>query len=425
MPTLVATAAFGLEAVVSRELKALGYDDQTVVDGRVVFEADDAAICRTNLWLRTADRVLLRLADFHVESFDELFETVKAIRWSDLMPVDAAFPVKGRSVKSQLSSVPACQSVVKKAIVESLKKVYQRHHFEETGPEYIVEVSILRNRATITLDTTGAGLHKRGYRTMTGAAPLRETIAAGLLQLTHWNRERPFLDPLCGTGTIPIEAALIGRNMAPGLSRDFVAERWTFPGVAAWKQARGEARDAIKPSFERPLLATDHDHRALRHARKHARQAGVENEIHFQQSELIDLQSSREFGVIVCNPPYGERIGGREEVEALYRVMGTKFAPLETWSKYVLTSSRYFEKHFGTKAERRRKLYNGRIECTFYQYPGPRPPRVADPATNDDVCDSQPVVTCRSEPSDPDEATLDIRDDKASSDGQLDASVDQ
>jgi len=372
---LIATSAFGLEAIVSRELKALGYTDQTVLDGRVVFRGDERAICRANLWLRSADRVLVQIGEFPADDFGVLFDETEALPWSDWLTADAAFPVKGKSIRSQLHSVPDCQKLVKKAIVEHLKQHHQTDWFEETGPEFPVEVSILKDRASITIDTSGVGLHKRGYRKLVGNAPLRETLAAALIQLSFWNSDRPFIDPLCGTGTIPIEAALIGRNLAPGLNREFLAESWPRVPKQLWDEARTEARDLATDSLETVLVATDFDEEALSMARYHAKLAGVESDIHFQQKSMANFTTQRKYGCIITNPPYGERLGEQEEAEKLYDEMRVAFSELETWSFYVLTSHPSFENFFRKQATRRRKLYNGRIECTYYQYAGPRPPR--------------------------------------------------
>lgn len=371
---LIATAAFGLEAVVSRELTELGYTEQIVEDGRVSFLGDELAICRTNLWLRSADRVLLRVGTFPAHDFDQLFERTRSIRWSDWLPADAKFPVEGKSVRSILHHTPSIQKACKKAIVESLKPVYQRHWFQESGVEYPIEVALLRDTATLTIDTSGAGLHKRGYRKLTGVAPLRETTAAALILLSYWNPNRPFLDPFCGTGTIPIETALIGRNRAPGLERTFLSEEWPQIPRELWKQAREEARDKLrnKPAF--PLLASDIDSGAIRQAEQHAQAAGVAGDIQFRKLDVLELKSSLEYGVLICNPPYGERMGDAESAEAIYDDMADAFAALPTWSIYVLTSHPGFEHFFRRRADRRRKLYNGRIECTYYQYQGPKPP---------------------------------------------------
>ena len=372
---LIATATFGLENVVARELKQLGYDNCTVSDGRVVFAGDETDIARCNLWLRSADRVLIRVGEFPAPDFGTLFDQTTALPWADLLPVDAKFPVKGRSVRSQLHAVPKIQGVTKKAIVESLKKKYNRFRFDESGAEFPIEVSLLKDTATLTIDTTGPGLHKRGYRRIVGAAPLRETMAAGLIQLSYWNPDRPLIDPFCGSGTIPIEAALIGRNIAPGLQRSFAAEDFRWFDRRIWKEARTEARDLRKRDLPAPITASDHDPAAVRLARRGATDAGVGGSIRFSCQEVSELKSALEYGCLITNPPYGERLGDNSEVEAVYRVMGQTFAALPTWSVYVLTSYKGFEKHFGRRADRRRKLYNGRLECQYYQYHGPRPPR--------------------------------------------------
>ena len=372
---LIATTAFGLEAVVARELQSLGYAEQRVEDGRVRFTADVAAVCRTNIRLRAASRVLLSVAEFEARDFGELFDRTRDVPWEEWIAVDAAFPVRGRSVRSQLHSVPDCQSIVKKAVVERLKSVYRRDWFDETGPAYGIEVSLLNDRATLTLDTSGEALHRRGYRTLVGAAPLRETLAAALILLSYWNRERPLVDPFCGSGTIPIEAALIGRNIAPGLNRAFAAERWPQFSTTHWDAARQEARDLVQPALPIKIIGNDADERVLSIARQHAVAAGVADDIHFQQKPVAEFSSARKYGCIITNPPYGERIGEQREVEALYRAMGRVFATLDTWSIYVLTSHPQFERLYGRRADRRRKLYNSNIACTYYQFYGPKPPK--------------------------------------------------
>ena len=372
---LIATAAFGLEAVVARELSALGYSDQIVEDGRVRFQGDRSAIARCNLWLRSADRLLLRIGEFEASDFGELFDRTTELPWENWLTVDAEFPVRGRSVKSQLRSVPNCQRIVKKAIVERLKKRHARSWFDETGPTYSIEVSLLKNRATLTIDTSGAGLHKRGYRKYVGAAPLKETLAAALVQLSYWDESRQLVDPCCGTGTILIEAALIGRNVAPGLGRTFAAESWPQLPTNVWRTARTEARDTTRRPLEFRSIGTDVDHRPLALARQHAASAGVDDVIHFQQQPLDQFTTSRKYGCVISNPPYGERMGGQSTVARLYRDMGRLFAPLDTWSIYVLTAAAEFERLYGRRADRRRKLYNARIPCTYYQFNGPRPPR--------------------------------------------------
>jgi putative N6-adenine-specific DNA methylase len=371
---LIATAAFGLEAVVSRELEALGYREQTVEDGRVTFIGDELAICRANLWLRSADRVLLKMGSFPARDFGALFDQATALPWSEWLPADAKFPVSGKSIRSQLHHVPAVQSVIKKAVVENLKKAYQRHWFQENGVEYPIEVALLRDLVTLTIDTSGEGLHRRGYRRLVGQAPLRETTAAALVLLSYWNADRPFLDPFCGSGTIPIEAALIARNKAPGFDRNFLAENWAQIPREAWKQAREEARALLKgkPAFQ--LQASDIDPEGIKLSEIHARNAGVMGDIQFRTMDVLELKTTREYGCVICNPPYGERMGDYDSASAIYDDMADAFAPLKTWSIYVMTGHPAFERYFRRVADRRRKLYNGRIECTYYQYFGPRPP---------------------------------------------------
>lgn len=371
---LIATAAFGLEAVVSRELQKLGYNEQRVEDGRVTFFGDELAICRCNLWLRSADRLLVKIGSFPAYDFGELFEGVKQLPWHEWLPVDAKFPVAGKCVRSQLHNEPSLQSMTKKAIVESLKQTYQRHWFQESGTEYQIDVSVLKDEALLAIDTTGPGLHKRGYRVTAGAAPLRETTAAALILLSYWNRGRPFLDPFCGSGTIAIEAALIGRNRAPGLNRSFASENWPQLPRELWKLAREEARDLLlgKPEFS--LSASDIDPKVLRQAQANAIDAGVGSDIEFRVMDVLELKTNLEYGVIITNPPYGERLGDDESAKAIYDDMADAFEPLTNWSIYVLTSYPRFQHFFRRQANRRRKLYNGRIECQFYQYIGPRPP---------------------------------------------------
>ncbi|MBM7615961.1 THUMP domain-containing class I SAM-dependent RNA methyltransferase [Alkaliphilus hydrothermalis] len=372
---LIATAAFGLEAVVAREIKDLGYEDVQVDNGKVTFTADLMGICKSNLWLRTADRVLLKVGEFKARTFDELFEKTKALPWGDWIPEDGEFPVDGKSIRSQLASVPDCQAIVKKAVVEKMKLKYKRDWFEETQGRYRIEVALLNDIATLTIDTSGAGLHKRGYRTLSNKAPLKETLAAALIMLSYWNPDRVLIDPFCGSGTIPIEAAMIGKNIAPGMNRSFSAEEWPVIPKEFWRDARKETHDLAE--WDRPLriYGSDADGEVLKLARYHIEEAMLEDEIHVQKLPVQELASRFEYGCIVCNPPYGERLGEREEVEKLYRDMGKVFGKMDTWSHYIITSNPEFENLYGKKADRRRKLYNGRIECTYYQYYGPRPPR--------------------------------------------------
>lgn len=372
---LVATATFGLEAVVARELKQLGYEDIKTENGRLYFTADLDAIARCNLWLRSSDRVLICLGQFPAASFEELFEGTRALPWPDWLPANANFPVEGKSIKSKLFSVPDCQAIVKKAIVEKMKSVYPVKWFPEDGPRYTIEVALLNDIATLTIDTSGAGLHKRGYRQLSSQAPLKETLAAALVSLSFWNPERVLADPFCGSGTIPIEAALIGLNQAPGLNRQFTAETWPALNKQLWQEARAEARDLLRRDVKLQIRGTDIDNQVLNLARYHAREAGVQEHIHWQQMPVSQLSSSYSYGCIVCNPPYGQRLEDMQAVKGLYKEMGQVFSGLLTWSYYVLTSHQDFEHWFGRTADRRRKLFNGRLECQYYQYYGPRPPR--------------------------------------------------
>lgn len=372
---LIATSAFGLESLVARELRGLGYEPEILENGRILFRGNVSAVVEANLWLRCADRVLIRLGTFEAKDFGQLFDQTYALPWEAWIGPDAAFPVNGRSLKSQLSSVPACQKIVKKAIVEKLKAAHATDTLPETGPKYTVEVALLKDVATLTLDTTGPSLHKRGYRTLTGRAQLKETLAAALVMLSIWRPEQSLVDPFCGTGTIPIEAALIGRNIAPGLRRSFDAEAWPNIPQEIWEPARAHARQVVRPGLPQRIIGTDIDEEALSLARYHAEQAGVAEDIHFQQKDFADLSSKREYGCVIANPPYGERIGEQHEVEALYALMPQVLRRLKTWSHYILTAYPNFEQLVGQKADRRRKLYNARIECTYYQFYGPKPPR--------------------------------------------------
>lgn len=372
---LIATATFGLEAVVARQIKELGYTDVRVENSRVIFKGDEEAICRGNLWLRSADRLFIRMGEFKALTFEELFEKTKALPWADILPRNACFPVEGKSIKSKLFSVPDCQAIVKKAIVEELKERYKQSWFEEDGPRYTIEVGLLKDIATLTIDSSGPGLHKRGYRRYSGGAPLKETLAAAMVKLSFWNRDRLLLDPFCGSGTIPIEAAMIGLNMAPGLKRSFDSENWPLIPKRLWEQARDQAKEAIDRSVDFRILGSDIDGDILRTARQNARLAGVEDYIAFQTLAVSEISSKKKYGCIISNPPYGERLGDLKEVESIYRQMGQTFEKLDTWSIYVLTAHEGFEGLYGRKADRKRKLYNGRLKVDYYQYYGPRPSR--------------------------------------------------
>jgi len=372
---LIATTAFGLEAVTVQELQRLGYESRTTGPGRVLFEAGGAALARSNLWLRTADRVLLRVGSFSASDFGELFDRTFALPWEKWLPPDALFPVTGRSHKSQLSSVPACQKIVKKAIVEKLRAAHRVTELPESGSRFKVDVALLANEATLTIDTSGAGLHKRGYRTLVGPAPLKETLAAAMILLAHWRPELPLIDPFCGSGTIPIEAALLGRNLAPGRLRTFDAEAWPTFDSRHWAEARQEAADLALPQLPMRILGTDRDEAVLSLARYHAQQAQVADDVHFQVKEFADLTSKRQYGMVITNPPYGVRLGEQDEAAEIVRLMPEVLRRLPTWSHFILSAAADFEALVGQQATRRRKLYNGRIQCTYYQFYGPRPKR--------------------------------------------------
>lgn len=365
--TIIATATFGLEKVVAQELKELGYDDLTIENGRVIFEGDEMDIVTCNIWLRTADRILIRMAEFKAESFEDLYQGTLAVEWGDIIPFTGFMHVTGKSVKSKLFSVPDCQSIVKKAVVDAMKRKYRRDLFPETGAEYKIEIGLLKDVATLTLDTCGPGLHKRGYREKAGEAPLKETLAAALVLLSKWNPDHQLADPLCGSGTIAIEAALIGRNIAPGINRSFVAEQWEIIPQDLWDDVRSSAKNLINNKNFR-ILASDIDTRVLRTARDNAEKAGISDNIAFQKLDVRDFSSKKKFGYIITNPPYGERLGEGSYVEELYKTMGKTFQDLNSWYCYILTSYEGFEKYFGQKSDKNRKLYNGRLLCYYYQY---------------------------------------------------------
>lgn len=385
---LIAACAFGLEAVVRRELESLGIEATIGHSGRVHFRGDRSTICRTNLWLRTADRILIRVAEFPAADFDALFDTTRSIAWGQLLPKDAAFPVTGRSIQSTLSSVPACQRAVKRAIVDAMRRDHQSEELSEDGAEYKIDVALLKDTATLTIDTTGRSLHRRGYRTHISRAPLKETLAAALVLLSFWRRDKPLIDPFCGSGTIPIEAAMIGRNIAPGLTREFAFQAWPdFPAELLQSQ-REQAVEAQLDRLPERIVASDIDAKILQAARDNAQRAGVEDDIHFQAKPWIDTSSKRRFGCLITNPPYGQRIGRDEGLEQLYQSIPEVLRGLPTWSFYFLTAFPRFEKTVGRQADRRRKLYNGRIECTYYQFHGPKPVVTR----KEDEVDDQPYV---------------------------------
>lgn len=372
-----ATCAFGLEAVLARELKALDLLEVRSDNGHVYFRGDFLAMARANLWARTADRIWLRLGHFPATSFEEVFQGVKSLPWADLLPPDAEFPVEGLSHGSQLSSVPALQSVTKKAVVESLAVKYGLQTFPENGPRFPIRIALAKDQASISLDTSGVGLHKRGYRLLTTDAPIRETLAAGMMLLSYWEAGRLLVDPFCGSGTILLEAAMIGLRRAPGWQREFAAEAWPSVGAEVWREARQEAEQLFDRNSKLRISGSDGDDQAVRLANQNLARAGLENRgITFRTRPLSGLATQTDYGVLVTNPPYGERLSDRQAVEGLYREFGHIVAPwLKTWSAYVITNHPEFVRSFGVEPDKRRKLYNGMIECTLYQFLGPRPPR--------------------------------------------------
>lgn len=372
---LIATATFGLEAVVKRECQALGFHDIKTFDGRVEFSGTEADIVKANLWLRCAGRVWVKMGSFTAVTFTELFDQTKALPWADWIPEDGKFTVVGKSVKSTLFSVPDCQAIVKKAVVEKLKQTYRTDWFDETGAAYTIQVGILKDVVTLAIDTSGSGLHMRGYRANALDAPLKESIASAMVQLSYWRKDRILLDPFCGSGTIPIEAAMLARNIAPGLNRHFASEGWERIGKDRWKQARKEAYQAIDYAITPELYGSDIDPAAIALAKENAEKAGVDDCIAFEVKPVQEMTLPGEYGVLITNPPYGERIGELREVENMYRALGAHMKTDPTWSAYVITSMETFETFFGRKADRKRKLFNGRIKTDYYQFEGPRPPK--------------------------------------------------
>lgn len=370
---LIATSTFGLESVVKRELQNLGYNDLFVENGKVTFKATVKDIPVVNLWLRSAERVLLKMGEFEATSFEELFEKTKALPWEEWITEDGEFTVEGKSVKSKLYSISDSQAIVKKAVVEKLKTKYNTEWFKETGAKFTIEVSLLKDIATLTIDTSGQGLHKRGYRLRSVEAPLKETLAAALIQLSYWNKDRFLIDPFCGSGTIPIEAAMIGKNIAPGLNRNFASEEWPRINKEYWRDARRNAWDSMLKDTKLNIMGSDIDRKAIDIAIDNAYELGLEEDIRLVTKDLRNVEFRDKYGVVICNPPYGERIGEEREVVELYKDMGKIFSSLDTYSIYVLTSNEDFEKLYGKKANRKRKLYNGRIKVDYYQYYGPKP----------------------------------------------------
>lgn len=368
---------FGLEAVLKKEIMKLGYEVVRVNDGRVTFKGDISAVCRANIFLRTTERIQLCIGRFKAYSFDDLFEGTKALAWEEFLPKDAKFWVtKATTKNSKLFSGSDIQSIVKKAIVERLKGKYRVEWFPETGSEYPLRVFIHKDEVSITLDTTGESLHKRGYRRLTAKAPVSETLAAALIMLTPWNKNRILVDPFCGSGTFPIEAAMIGANIAPGMNREFTAEGWkNLIDKKLWYNAVTEASDLICEDTDMDIQGYDIDSDVVRIARANAREAGVDHMIHFQQRPVSALSHPKRYGFVITNPPYGERLEEKAALPALYKEMGEAFLRLSDWSFYVLTSYEDAQRYIGRKADKNRKIYNGMIQTYFYQFLGPKPPR--------------------------------------------------
>lgn len=378
---LVATAASGLEALVGKELRDMGIDC-TVENGRARFEGTIETIAKANLWLRTADRIKIVVGEFDAVTFEELFQQVSALPWEDFLPLDAEFPVAGKSIKSTLYSTPDCQAITKKAIVNRLREYYHRPTsvpLAETGALFKLEVALLKDHVMVTLDTTGPSLFKRGYRLDKGGAPLKENMAAALVMLTNWRKDRPFVDPVCGSGTLCIEAALIGHNIAPGFNRSFACEAWDWVDKEVFAKVREEAEAQADYDIELDIMGSDINGRMIDIAKANADEIGLGDSIVFKQQAVKDFKTDKEYGVIVANPPYGERLGEEESVRQLYKEMGQAFKPLDTWSKYILTSDLLFEEFYGQKATKKRKLYNGALRTDLFQYWGKRPPRPAKP----------------------------------------------
>lgn len=374
---LVVPCHFGLEAVTKREIYDLGYEIVRVEDGRITFEGDEEAICRANIFLRTAERVLLQVGRFHATTFDELFEGIKALPWENYIPKDGKFWVtKASSIKSKLFSPSDIQSIAKKAMVERLKQYYDVNWFEETGASYPVRIFLLKDEVMVTLDTSGDSLHKRGYRLLTSKAPLTETLAAALIMLTPWHKDRILVDPFCGSGTFPIEAAMIAANIAPGMNRSFTAENWTnLIPRQLWYDTVEEAQDMVDTNIETDIQGYDLDGDVVKAARENAKCAGVEQLIHFQQRPVAELHHPKKYGFIITNPPYGERLEDKADLPELYTQIGEVYNALDSWSLYMITSYEEAERYIGRKADKNRKIYNGMLKTYFYQFMGPKPPK--------------------------------------------------
>lgn len=374
---LLVPCHFGLEAVLKREIYDLGYEITKVEDGRVTFEGDEEAICRANIFLRTAERVMIQVGRFKATTFEELFQGIKNLPWEEYIPEDGKFWVKkASSINSKLFSPSDIQSIAKKAMVERMKQKYHKEWFKEDGAAYPVRIFLLKDEVTVALDTSGDSLHKRGYRTMTSKAPLTETLAASLIMLTPWRKDRILVDPFCGSGTFPIEAAMIAANIAPGMNRDFTAEEWTnLIDRKLWYECVKEAEDMIDTTVKVDIQGYDIDGDVIKAARENAKRAGVEHMIHFQQRAVADLSHPKKYGFIITNPPYGERLEDKANLPALYTQIGQAYQRLDSWSMFLITSYTDTEKYIGRKADKNRKIYNGMLKTYFYQFLGPKPPK--------------------------------------------------
>jgi hypothetical protein len=374
---LLVPCHFGLEAVLKREIYDLGYEITKVEDGRVTFEGDEEAICRANIFLRTAERVMIQVGRFKATTFEELFQGIKNLPWEEYIPEDGKFWVKkASSINSKLFSPSDIQSIAKKAMVERMKQKYHKEWFKEDGAAYPVRIFLLKDEVTVALDTSGDSLHKRGYRTMTSKAPLTETLAASLIMLTPWRKDRILVDPFCGSGTFPIEAAMIAANVAPGMNRDFTAEEWTnLIDRKLWYECVKEAEDMIDTTVKVDIQGYDIDGDVIKAARENAKRAGVEHMIHFQQRAVADLSHPKKYGFIITNPPYGERLEDKADLPELYSQIGQAYQRLDSWSMFLITSYTDTEKYIGRKADKNRKIYNGMLKTYFYQFLGPKPPK--------------------------------------------------
>lgn len=374
---LLVPCHFGLEAVLKREIYDLGYKITKVEDGRVTFEGDEEAVCRANIFLRTAERVMIQVGRFKATTFEELFQGIKNLPWEEYIPEDGKFWVKkASSINSKLFSPSDIQSIAKKAMVERMKQKYHKEWFKEDGAAYPVRIFLLKDEVTVALDTSGDSLHKRGYRTMTSKAPLTETLAASLIMLTPWRKDRILVDPFCGSGTFPIEAAMIAANIAPGMNRDFTAEEWTnMIDRKLWYECVKEAEDMIDTTVKVDIQGYDIDGDVIKAARENAKRAGVEHMIHFQQRAVADLSHPKKYGFIITNPPYGERLEDKADLPTLYTQIGQAYQRLDSWSMFLITSYTDTEKYIGRKADKNRKIYNGMLKTYFYQFLGPKPPK--------------------------------------------------